>query len=94
MGFLMVLSHHFPAKPEGNHEIATVQVKVQTQTQYQMNAKPLNEKCVEISYDIEQWCIVFICSTDLGHGYTGARTDTTQQANICVGVHRQTRGYI
>jgi len=26
----------------------------------------------------------------LGRGYIGARTDTTQQTNICVGIHRQT----
>ena len=26
-----------------------------------------------------------------GRGYIGARTDTTQQTNICLGVHRQTR---
>jgi len=27
----------------------------------------------------------------LGRGYTGARTDTTEQTNICLGIHRQTR---
>jgi len=27
----------------------------------------------------------------LDRGYTGARTDTTQQTNICLGIHRQTR---
>jgi hypothetical protein len=27
----------------------------------------------------------------LGRGYIGARTDTTQQTNICLGIHRQTR---
>jgi len=27
----------------------------------------------------------------LGRGYIGTRTDTTQQPNICLGIHRQTR---
>jgi hypothetical protein len=27
----------------------------------------------------------------LGRGYAGASTDTTQQTNICLGIHRQTR---
>ena len=94
MGFLKLLSHRFPAKAERNHDIATVQVKVQTQTQYQMNAKPLSEKCLEISCDVGQWYIVCICSTDLGHGYIGARTDTTQKTDIFVGIHHQTHGYI
>ena len=30
----------------------------------------------------------------LGRGYIGARTDTTQQTNICLGIHHQTCGYI
>ena len=90
MGFLKVLSHHFPATAERNHEIATVQVTVQTQAQYQMNAKLLNEKCLEISCDTGQWCIVCICSTDLDCSYIGARTDAIQQTNIYLGIHHQT----
>ena len=27
----------------------------------------------------------------LGRGYNGARADTAQQTNICLGIHRQTR---
>ena len=27
----------------------------------------------------------------LGRGYSGTRTDTTQQTNISLGIHRQTR---
>ena len=26
-----------------------------------------------------------------GRGYIGVRTDTTQQTNMCLGIHRQTR---
>jgi len=26
-----------------------------------------------------------------GRGYTGVRTDTTQQTNMCLGIHLQTR---
>ena len=33
------------------------------------------------------WCAV----PTLGRGYIGARIDTTQQTNICLGIHRQTR---
>lgn len=65
MGFLEVLSHHFQARADRSREIVIVQVMVQIQTQYQTNAKPLNEKCSEISCGIGQWCIVCICSTDL-----------------------------
>jgi len=28
-------------------------------------------------------------SSGLGYGYTGARTDTTQQTNLCLGVHHR-----
>jgi len=48
------------------------------------------KKCLEISCDIEQWCIVCISSTDLGCHYIEARTDTIRQTNICLGIYRQT----
>jgi hypothetical protein len=42
------------------------------------------------SYGVTECGIVTSVYPHLGRGYIGAGTDTTQQTNICLGIHRQT----